>query len=180
VGSRSALDAHALGRLAAVFYLVNILTGAAALFLRGVSASVAVLVASLAYLVVTVLFQALFRPAEPGLSALVAVPSLIGCSISILSSLGVAKIPVNPLGFFGLYCLGLGWLILRTRLIPRPIGMFLLPAGLSWLTFFLPSLAKALAPYNMAPGILAEVTLTSWLLYPGIASARGRSAVTGA
>lgn len=176
----SAFGARALGRLAASFYLVNILAGVSALFLSGGPATVAILVASVAYILVTLVFQALFRPAGPGPSTLVAVPSLLGCVISIWNALGPGSFPVNPLGFFGLYCLGIGWLVLRTRFIPRSIGILLVPAGLSWMTFFLPPLARSLAPYNMAPGILAEVTLTLWLLFPGIDPARHRAAFTGA
>lgn len=94
--------------------------------------------------------------------------SLIGCVISIVTSLRLAAIPLAPLGFFGLYCLGIGYLIIRSTFVPRWIGFFLLVAGISWLTFFIPSLAHSLAPYNMAPGIIAEVTLTLWLLVVGI------------
>jgi len=43
---------------------------------------------------------------------------------------------------------------------------------LGWLTFLSHSLASALAPYNMAPGILAETLLTVWLLVPGVNAQR--------
>ncbi len=52
--------------------------------------------------------------------------------------------------------------------MPRALGLFLAVGGVSWLTFFSTSLTARLAPYNMAPGILAEVALTVWLLAVGV------------
>ncbi|PYS21646.1 MAG: hypothetical protein DMG11_27675 [Acidobacteria bacterium] len=40
--------------------------------------------------------------------------------------------------------------------------------GLGWLTFLLPQLANYLFPYNLAPGILGEGSLTLWLLVIGV------------
>jgi hypothetical protein len=82
-----------------------------------------------------------------------------------LGPLGVAT-PVHPLAIW-LYCVLLGTLIVRSHLLPRAIGIFLMIGGLSWSTFAFPSLVHVLYPYNMAPGILAEGTLTLWLLVRG-------------
>ena len=41
-------------------------------------------------------------------------------------------------------------------------------AGLGWLTFLSPPLANHLYPYNLAPGILGELSLTRWLLVIGV------------
>lgn len=156
------------GRLAAAAYLINILTGAAALFLDGAANTAAILIATIAYVAVTLLFYGLFRAVSPWLSAVVAVPSLVGCALSALTALHIASVSLNPLGLFGLYCLGLGYLIRRSIFVPGWIGICLMLAGLSWSTFFFPSLAERLTPYNMAPGILAEGALTVWLLAVGI------------
>jgi hypothetical protein len=45
-------------------------------------------------------------------------------------------------------------------------------AGLGWLTFLSPSLARSLYPYNLAPGILGEGVLTLWLLVMGVHAQR--------
>ena len=45
-------------------------------------------------------------------------------------------------------------------------------SGCSWVTFFFPPIAKVLEHFNMAPGILAELTLTLWFLIKGIDSQR--------
>jgi len=47
-------------------------------------------------------------------------------------------------------------------------------AGLGWLTFLSPELAKVLYPYNLAPGLLGEGALTLWLLVKGVDSERWR------
>ncbi len=156
------------GHLTAAFYVLNIGTGTASLFVTGQLGSLVLLVATLAYVAVTALLYDLFRPVSSALSALAAMFSLVGCAISAMHALGIAVVPINPLGFFGLYCLLIGYLIVRSVFLPTAIGLFLAIGGLSWLTFFSPSLTAQLAPYNMAPGILAEVTLTLWLLIPGV------------
>jgi hypothetical protein len=41
-------------------------------------------------------------------------------------------------------------------------------AGLGWLTFLSPPLAKALYPYDLAPGIIGKGSLTLWILFIGV------------
>jgi hypothetical protein len=75
--------------------------------------------------------------------------------------------------FFGVYCSLIGWLILKASLLPRILGVLMLFAGVGWLTFLWPPLAKALSPYMLAPGLIGEGALTLWLLAAGV-DARGR------
>jgi hypothetical protein len=70
--------------------------------------------------------------------------------------------------FFGLQCLLIGYLILRSTFLPRILGALMVFAGLGWLTFLSPPLAKSLSPYNMLPGGLGELSLTLWLLVLGV------------
>ncbi|MBV9612389.1 MAG: DUF4386 domain-containing protein [Acidobacteriaceae bacterium] len=70
--------------------------------------------------------------------------------------------------FFGLYCVFIGYLILRSTFLPRFLGVVLGIAGLGWLTFLLPSLARTLSPYIQIAGIAAEALLMLWLLVFGI------------
>lgn len=70
--------------------------------------------------------------------------------------------------FFGLHCLGIGYLILRSTFLPRLIGALMLFAGVGWLTFLSPPLVSSLAPYNMIPGGVGELSLTLWLLFKGV------------
>ncbi|HWM23428.1 MAG TPA: DUF4386 domain-containing protein [Chthoniobacterales bacterium] len=76
----------------------------------------------------------------------------------------------NDIGlvFFGLHCLGVGYLILRSTFLPRLIGALMVVAGFGWLTFLSPPLANSLAPFNMMPGAVGELSLTLWLLIKGV------------
>lgn len=155
-------------RIAGVFYLLNILTGASALFSTG-SLGIAVnLLATACYVAVTVLFYALFKPVNASLNLLAAAFSLVGCALSVLNVLDLVHSPVNPLVFFGFYCVLIGWLVFRSTFLPRILGVLMIFGGLGWLTFLFPPLASSLSPYNMAPGILGETVLTLWLLIKGI------------
>ena len=70
--------------------------------------------------------------------------------------------------FFGVYCALIGWLILKSIFLPRILGALMLFAGIGWLTFLWPPLAKALYPYVLAPGLIGEGALTLWLLTAGV------------
>src|SRR5271166_6341106 len=153
-------------RIAGVFYLLNILTGALALFVSGRLSFVAILIATLCYIVVTLLFYDIFKPVNRSLSLLAAFVSLAGCTIGALSPFHLTS--ANPLVFFGFYCLLIGYLIFRSTFLPRLLGVLMAIGGLGWLTFLSPPFANYLSPYNLAPGILGEGVLTLWLLVMGV------------
>jgi len=90
------------------------------------------------------------------------------------------RVQANNIGlvFFGLHCLGVGYLILRSTFLPRIIGALMVFAGLGWLTFLSPPFAQSLAPYNMIPGGIGELTLTLWLLSRGVNAQRWREQAT--
>ena len=161
-------------RIAGVFYLLTILAGAFAAFVGGklvVYSEAANLIASACYAAVTLLFYGLFKPVDASLSLIAAVFSLAGCVLSVLSVLHLLPSyisSVNPLVFFGVYCLLIGYLIFQSTFLPRILGALMAFGGLGWLTFVLPELANYLSPYNLAPGILGEGALTVWLLIFGV------------
>ena len=82
----------------------------------------------------------------------------------------VVRARANDIGlvFFGLHCLGIGYLILRATFLPQIIGALMVVAGLGWLTFLSPPLAQSLAPFNMIPGAIGELSLTFWLIAKGV------------
>jgi hypothetical protein len=72
--------------------------------------------------------------------------------------------------FFGWECLVLGYLISRSRFLPRALGVLMLVAGAAYLTN---SFAVLLAPglANIAllfPAFVAELLLALWLLVKGV------------
>jgi hypothetical protein len=159
-------------RMAGVFYLLTFVGGVFALLfgrkLGVVYFYAANLLATAAYIGVTLLFYTLFKPVNRGLSLLAAAFSFGGLVVGTLSLLHLISSPVNNLVFFGFYCLLIGYLILRSTFLPRALGVLMAFGGLGWLTFLSPTLAKSLSPYNMAPGILGEAALTLWLLVFGV------------
>lgn len=78
------------------------------------------------------------------------------------------------MGIFGVYCLLIGYLIVRSTFLPRILGVLMAFASLGWLTFLSPSLAHSLYPYNLTPGIIGEGALTLWLLMVGVTVPRAR------
>ena len=80
----------------------------------------------------------------------------------------------NDIGlvFFGLHCLLVGYLILRSTFLPRALGVLMMFGGLGWLTYLSPPLARSLSPYIMLPGGLGELALSLWLLVMGVNAQR--------
>jgi hypothetical protein len=154
-------------RIAGAVYLLVFVTGGYALvFVAG--RAIANLLATVCYIAVTLLFYDLFKPVSRRLSLLAALVSLLGCVFGALMSFKLAPFQINPLVFFGVYCLLIGYLILRSTFLPRALGVLMAIGGLGWLAFLSPSLARPLSPYNLAPGIIGEGALTLWLLVKGV------------
>ena len=87
-------------RLAGLFYLLTFITGGLALVTRDSVGLVIGLCAGACYLVVTLLFYQLFKIVNRPVSLIAAVVSVIGIAAGPLPW----KL-VNPLVFFGVYCL---------------------------------------------------------------------------
>jgi hypothetical protein len=69
---------------------------------------------------------------------------------------------------FALYDLLIGYLVFQSTFLPRILGVFLMLAGVGWLTFVWPPLATALSSYVLPFGALAEILLMLWLLAKGV------------
>jgi len=156
-----------VARVAGVLYLFNFITGVIAMQLisRGSAGQghAVNLVAAVLYTGVTVLLCYVFWPVSPVVSVIAAIASLLGCWITM-----VAALPFNNFVFFGVYCVLIGYLILRSRFMPRVVGVLMVIAGLCWLTTGYPPLAHGLGPVVMAGGLLGEGVLIVWLLAKGV------------
>src|SRR5208282_2822675 len=106
------------------------------------------LIATACYIAVTLLFYDIFKPVNRSLSLLAAFFSLVGCAIGALTPFHLAPSHINPLVFFGFYCLLIGYLIFKSAFLPRILGVLMAIGGLGWLTFLSPPLANHLSPYN--------------------------------
>jgi hypothetical protein len=74
---------------------------------------------------------------------------------------------VNSLVFFGPYCLLIGYLIIRSKFLPRILGVLIALAGVDW-SIFLSPLASRLSTYLKILGFLAEASLLLWLIVKGV------------
>jgi hypothetical protein len=70
--------------------------------------------------------------------------------------------------FFGLYCLLVGILILRSTFLPRILGLLMVLAGLSYQLFLSPALARSLQPYILVFPAVGQISLCLWLLVMGV------------
>jgi hypothetical protein len=163
------------GRIAGGVYLLYFLTAVLSELLvrRGfvVYGDAANLIATAVYVVLTVLFYGMFMPVNRRLSLVAALFSLVGCAVTALNVFHLAS-SVSPLLFFGPYCLLLGYLIFRSTFLPRILGVLMAFAGLGWLIFLLPALAKHLSLFIMVLGVVAEGLLMLWLLVMGVSVQR--------
>jgi hypothetical protein len=158
-------------RIAGAVYLLYFLTAISGALLSGhfpVLGKALTVVSMLIYAVLAVLFYYLFRPVSWSLSVVAALFSLVGCAVATLGLFQIASPHINPLLFFAIYCLLIGYLILRSTFLPRFLGALMVLAGIGWLAFLLPSLPRYLSMGVMGLGILAEALLMLWLLVKGV------------
>jgi hypothetical protein len=81
--------------------------------------------------------------------------------------LNLAPYKIASLGFFGPFCLLLGYLIFRSTFLPRILGVLMAFAGVGWLIFLSP-LAHPLSTYLKILGFVAEASLMLWLIVKGV------------
>lgn len=110
------------------------------------------------------------------LSAAAFSPDHLEAAASLTLRLG-AQANSIAMTFFGTYCVLLGTLLLRTRLMPPLIGALLLLSGTCWLidslgSILLPELARSVRMYLMPVGAFGELTLAGWLAFKGISLAQ--------
>ena len=138
---RVAASPNLKARIAGVFYLLTFLTGGFALLVRSRVGVAAGLVAGVCYIAVTLIFYDLFKPVDKRLSFLAATVSAVGIAAG---PLGLTR--VNPLVFFGFYCLLIGYLIFRSTFLPKALGVLMALASLGWLTFSIAAAREVAVP----------------------------------
>jgi len=75
--------------------------------------------------------------------------------------------------FFGFTCLVNGYLIFRSGYLPKPIGILMQVAGLSYLVacfaaLFAPAFADLITPAILIPPLIGESSFCLWLLVKGV------------
>ena len=94
------------------------------------------------YILVTLLFYRLFRRANAVIALVATVFSLMGCAVDLRDQLHPGSVRLNPLLFFGPFCVLLRFLVLRSRFLPRWLGWPVIAAGMGWLAVLIPVVAQ--------------------------------------
>jgi hypothetical protein len=86
--------------------------------------------------------------------------------------------------FFGVDCMLIGILILRSRFLPKLLGALMAVAGICYLVnsfadFLSPALSDALGIYLLLPCALAEWSFTVWLLVLGVNAQKWHAQAAG-
>jgi hypothetical protein len=103
-----------------------------------------------------------------------------------LQALALLFLKINDHGaaiamvFFGFYALATGWLILRSRFLPRFLGVLAIAGGAGWLSFLYQPLGYRLFPYIAPLALLGALALTLWLLVRGVNETRWNERAEGA
>jgi len=158
---------HRTARIAGAFYLVTVLAAIASDFLlQGAFGEVIGLIAVACYIAVTVLFYAIFRQISRSLAILALAANLVGVIPEALRwAPGGIRVPMV---FHGVYCLLIGYLMLKSGFLPRVLGSLMVLAGLIWLLYLDKSLIGAITPWNTVIGLTGEALPCLWFLPFGL------------
>lgn len=124
------------------------------------------------YLALAMLFYGMFKPVNRSISLLAALIGLAGCVVMAVGLFYPTFLPINPLWFFGPYCLLIGYLVFRSIFLPRILGVLMALAGVGWLAFLSPAVELHLSVYIEGLGIFAEASLMLWLIVKGVNAQR--------
>lgn len=174
-----------LARVAGVYYLLIFIVAPSG---AATATPLRMLVTMACDTAVALIFYVLFKPVSRNLSLAALIFRLIFVAIMTLDSLyyfggldlahgahsaqsfnSVYSLALVP---FGIHCLLVGYLIHRSKLLPRILGLLMILAGLGYVTFVSPWLVHQAYPYILIPGVLGEGLLTLWLLIGGADSGR--------
>ena len=156
-----------IARAAGALYVLSVSTAVTGEILApGKFGIAAVVIPVLCYLGVTLLLYLLFKPVNKNISLLAVCLQVVALALEAFQwqPRGVSVGMV----FHGLYCLAIGYLILRSTFLPRILGALMALAGLVWLIYLSPPLANFVSPYNTVVGLVGEASPMLWLLVMGV------------
>jgi hypothetical protein len=120
------------------------------------------------YIVLGVLLYRLLRPAGSVISLVAMLFNFAGSAMTTITIFRDGDAPVHPLIFFGMYCLLIGILILRSTFLPHAVGILTAAAGIGWFLFLAPLHIHFLTVSIEVIGFIAEAALMLWLLLKGV------------
>jgi uncharacterized protein DUF4386 len=158
-------------RMAGVLYFLSLVTaGLTETFLNGMWNYAGGYVAILGMAVMTLILYDIFKPVDRSLTLLAVFLGFVGLTFEAFrwqpQRLNIALV------FHGFFGILIGYLIFRSTFLPRILGALMAFAGLSWLTYLSNQLVYHLSPYNLACGLLGDVSVFLWLLVMGVNAQR--------
>jgi len=158
-------------RIAGGLYFFSLLTaGLTETFVRGRLNYAGGYIAIAGMVAMTLISYDIFKPVNRSVSLLAVFFAFVGLTFEALrlqpQGLNIALV------FHGFYCLLMGYLIFRSTFLPRILGALMAFAGLGWLTYLSNPLVNYLSPYNLASGLLGDVSVYLWLLVMGVNAQR--------
>jgi len=160
--------ARLTGAVYLAYFATTIITTIAQSHISKAAGEAGNLLAYILYAITTLLFYNLFKPVDRRLSLVAALVSLAGCLVGSVDIYHLPTYHLKALFFFGPYCLLLGILILGSKFLPQILGALMVLAGLGWLLFLIPAVAKHFGTGIEVLGVLAEGSLMLWLLAMGV------------
>ena len=160
-------------RFAGALYFLGVLTAVSNEFVaHGKLGLLGILIPVGCQIGVTLLLYVVFEPVSRSLALLAACFQFVTltCEAFHLQPLGMNI----GMAFHGVYCLLMGYLMVRSGFLPRILSLLMIFAGLVWLVYLSPPLAKLITPYNTACGLGGEALPMLWLLAAGVNPQRWR------
>lgn len=170
-----------MARIAGVFYLLIFIVAPSG---ASTATPLRMIVTMVCDTGVALIFYRLFKPVSRGLSLLGLVFRLIFVAMMTISSLDYFgalnlfhsvhsahtfnTVYILALAPFGVHCLLIGYLIYKSKFLPRFLGLLMTIAGLAYITFISPTFVHHVSPYILIPGAIGEGLLTLWLLIAGV------------
>jgi Domain of unknown function (DUF4386) len=161
---------HVLARMAGSLYLLSVVIAVLAeLFFRGKFGFVVAVVLPIScYAAVTVLLYMIFRVVSKPVAVAAAVFNLAGLACEALE-LRTRGINIG-MASHGIFCVLIGFLMMRSTFLPRILGVLMAFGGVVWLLYLSPPLVSRLSPYNTVAGLLGEALPMLWLMVMGVRS----------
>lgn len=112
---------------------------------------------------------------------------LTGFTQPQLAQLSFAALKLHTLGylfelmFFGVHCVLIGYLVLRSTFLPRILGVLLAISGVCYVTDFaanilVPAFGNQLFPWILLPGFVSELAFALWLTIRGVNAVKWKEA----
>jgi Domain of unknown function (DUF4386) len=173
-------DTVKAARLAGALWLIVIAVSVLSLLVQSTSprlAFAALQLGAVAYLGVTALLYQLFKHVNRDIALFGLCCGIVGVASGDASSAGTSVGPSQSfyveMVFFGFQMMAVGYLITRSVLLPRLLGLLLTLGGLSYVVvsfanFLSVSVGAQLAPFVIPIAILGEGAVTLWLLVKGV------------